>query len=86
MVGTKFVKIFTKYNFYSILRKIFLTIRFHVFKNSPHKAFKNVYYVYLFKQFWPHFSQSYTIYGPVLFLLGNEAGQKINAHSKSLLN
>ena len=34
MVGTKFVKSFTKYNFYSILPKIFLIIRFHVFKNS----------------------------------------------------
>lgn len=86
MVGTKFVKSFTKYNFYSILLKIFFIIRFYMFKNSTFQTLKNVCHVYLFKQFCPRFSQSYTIYGPILFLLGNEAGQKINAHSKSLLN
>lgn len=86
MVGTKFVKSFTKYNFYSILPKIFLIIRFHVFKNSTFQTFKNVCHAYLFRQFKDSFSQSYTIYGPLLFLLGNEAGQKIDANSKSVSN
>ena len=86
MVGTKFVKSFTKYKIYSILPKIFLIIRFYVFKNSTFQTLKNVYHVYLFKQFGPRFSQSYTIYGPVLFVLGNEAVHKRDVYSKSLLN
>ena len=86
MVGTKFVKSFTKYNFCSILPKIFLIIRFYVFKNSTFQTLKNVCHVYLFKQFKDSLSQSYTIYGPVLFVLGNEADQKRDVYSKSLPN
>lgn len=86
MVGTKFVKSFTKYNFYSLLPKIFLIIRFHVFKNSMFQTFKNVCHAYLFRQFGPRFSQSYTIYGPLLFLLGNKVGQKRDMYLKSLSN
>ena len=48
--------------------------------------FKNINYIRLFGAFSARRTQFYTIYGPVLCLLGNETNQKINERLKSLPN